>query len=156
AEEAVRRLPGNEAAERVLGRVRERQQQIASAVERAYRFEHSQRYSDAIQEWERVRRLWQQYPQISAHIARLTAASQPQPPSAVAEPSAAPAQSAGLSATSMMTAAPAKAPSPAAQVPPKAVSAPTPIKSPVAEEVVVARPAETSPVPEPEVETSPA
>ncbi|HKD13677.1 MAG TPA: protein kinase, partial [Candidatus Angelobacter sp.] len=155
AEEAVRRFPGNEAAERVLGRVRERQQQIASAVERAYRFEHSQRYSDAIQEWERVRRLWQQYPQISAHIARLTAATQPQPPSAVSEQPAAPAQSAGLSATSMMTAAPAKAPLPAAQILPKAVSAPTPIKSPVAEEVPVTRPSEISHAPNAEMETGP-
>lgn len=153
AEDAVRRLPGNDAAERVLVRVRERQQQIASAVERAHRFEHSQKHADAIREWERVRQLWPQYPQLPAHIARLTAALQPPPPSRNPAPVATPPP-AGLSATSMMAAASAKAPAPAPQVPP-AVTPPMPSGKPQTEDSVVAGPADATFSAESQVERSP-
>lgn len=156
AEEALRKLPDNEAVKRVLLRVRERQQQIASAVERGHRFEQSQRYADALGQWERVRQLWPQYPQLSAQTARLTAALQAPRAAGVAEPVATTLPSGGLSATSMMATAPAKAPSAAAQVRREATETPTPSKPQFVQDVVVARPAESSRAAEAEMEVRPA
>jgi|GEM_PF-3240197 len=123
AEEAVRRIPENEAAERVLERVRERQRQIASGVDRAWKFEQAQRYAESIQEWERVRQLWPQHPQIAAQIARLNAAlkAPPRTPERAAAP---PSRAPGFSATSIMAAAPGRAPSPRVQAAPAPVERP--------------------------------
>jgi serine/threonine-protein kinase len=107
AEEAVRRIPGNTAAERALERVRERQRKIATAVEYARKFEQAQRYAESIQQWEAVRKLWPECPNLDAQIERLKTAQKP--PAATAKP---PAPVERFSATSIMEAVPAPAPSP--------------------------------------------
>ena len=110
AEEAVRRIPGNTAAERALERVRERQGKIADAVDYARKFEQAQRYAESIQQWEKVRKLWPECPNLDAQIARLSAAQKP----ATATP-APPSPTQRFSATSIMAGAPTAAPSPAVQ-----------------------------------------
>jgi serine/threonine-protein kinase len=113
AEEAVRRIPGNQAAERALQRVRDRQGRIASAIERARKLEQAQRYAESIQQWESVRKLWPQYPHLDAQIARLNAAQK-----APAATPAAPSPIPRFSATGIVAGVPATAPSPAMQTGP--------------------------------------
>jgi len=157
AEDAARSIPGNELVEQVLLRVRQRQQQISSAMESARIAERGQNYAEAIRAWERIRQLYPQYPELEAQILRLKRALQPpepakpSPPKPVAEPAA---TARDFSATSIMAAAkpamkmeapvPASvaAPDPAAKSAPVAVPASTPKPAPIIE-------AQSAPVVEP-------
>lgn len=137
AEEAAATISGNETAERVLGRVRERQRQITSAMERAQKFEQVRNFPESIREWQRVQQLYPEHPHAGAQIARLTAALESS--SRNIAPAAVPAAPVDLSATSMMAAAISRAPSPAIEQSPTPVAeAPAP---PVAS--VVESPAES-------------
>jgi serine/threonine-protein kinase len=92
AAEASRRIPGNDAVERILARVREHQQNVTAAEERALEFEKNQSYWQAILEWENIRQLYPQHPQAAARIAQCNNAlkTQRKKPDPVATPAPAP------------------------------------------------------------------
>ncbi len=71
AEEAFRANPGNEHIQRILTGIRERHQRISSLMQRARAFEAAQSYAEARQEWERVREIYPECPELERQIARL-------------------------------------------------------------------------------------
>lgn len=103
AGEASRKIPGNDAVERILVQVRKRQQHIQAAEERARAFEKSQNYWQAILEWENVRQLYPQHPQAAERISQCNNALKAQRKND--DPAVAPPPARDVSATSIMVAA---------------------------------------------------
>ena len=72
AEEAVRSSPDNPLVQNRLAEARRVLAQINAAIERARRFEAAQRLSEAIQEWEQLKKTHPQNPGFESQIRRLT------------------------------------------------------------------------------------
>jgi tetratricopeptide (TPR) repeat protein len=85
AEEAVRSSPDNPLVQNRLGEARRVLAQINAAIERARRFEAAHRLSEAIQEWEQLKKTHPQNPGFESQIRRL-AGLQGQKKSAVTIP----------------------------------------------------------------------
>jgi serine/threonine-protein kinase len=100
AAEANRKVPGNDDVQQILARVREHQQNVQAAEERALELEKNESYWQAILEWENIRQLYPQHPQAAARIAECNNALKTHRKKPT--PVAAPAPALDVSATKIM------------------------------------------------------
>ena len=150
AEEALRRSPGNAAVEQILSQLRERQQQISSLIQRAQAFEAAESHAEAMQEWERVRQVYPEYPELEWRITRLAdlaaKPTAPEPSAEVAPPQWASATVIMGSLKDFLDAAPAPPAAPKAPPAPKpAIPAASPVEEPTPKERPAARKAASAP-----------
>jgi serine/threonine-protein kinase len=70
-EETLRRNPGNERVEQIALMIRSRNEQLNPAVQRAEQLEKDGQDAEAVQQWEHIREIYPQYPQVESRITRL-------------------------------------------------------------------------------------
>ncbi len=70
-EETLHRNPGNERVEQIVSMIRSRNERLNPAVQRAEQLETEGHYADAAQQWEHIREIYPQYPQVASRITRL-------------------------------------------------------------------------------------
>jgi hypothetical protein len=75
---AIQKNKGNEELEKRLAVANERKRIVSSIVEHARAFEEERRYTEAVGEWDRMRKVYPSHPQLVSEIARLSRLDQQQ------------------------------------------------------------------------------
>jgi serine/threonine-protein kinase len=73
AEEAFRQNPGNDAIKGRLGGLRGRAEQVAEIARNAQQLESSKKFMEAVQEWEKLRKIYPAFPDLELQARRLEA-----------------------------------------------------------------------------------